>query len=327
LIDGVITGTTTDGVSYVVPVFNKRRFLRQVIAGLAAQRGAFAREFIFIDDGSTDGSRDELEQHAPVLGDVRILSQANAGPSVTTNRGLRAARFPLVKLVDGDDVLLPDATAQLRVALERHPEAALAYGQSATYADAEDALARIGPDYFMGARPAEPPPERIEQALKPLLRECYLGPSNCLIRRDLALAVGGSDERVFVQDYSLLLRLAARAAFVALDAPVVLHPAAPQDRLNDGGPQLLHDTNLTVAHFLAEHDVPPDLAAMATRRAMTRAWLWAKRREGATPLSRWYWLRLASYLPLPALRASLLEASCGAFTLSRDVRRSMPSAP
>jgi glycosyltransferase involved in cell wall biosynthesis len=315
-------GTTTDGVSYVVPVFNKRRFLRQVIAGLGSQRGDFAREFIFIDDGSTDGSREELEQHAPALGDVRIMGQANAGPSVTTNRGLRAARFPLVKLVDGDDVLLPDATAQLLIALQRHPDAALAYGQSATYADAEDALARIGQ-----ARATEQPPERIEQALKPLLRECYLGPSNCLIRRDFALAVGGSDERVFVQDYSLLLRLATRAAFVALDAPVVLHPAAPQDRLNDGGPQLLHDTNLTLVHFLAEHDVPPELATMATRRAMTRAWLWAKRREGVTPLSRWYWLRLASYLPLPALRASLLEASCGAFTLSRTVRRSQPAAP
>ena len=148
-----------------------------------------------------------------------------------------------------------------------------------------------------------------------------------LLRRDLALSVGGCDERVFVQDYSLLLRLAARALFVALDTPVVLHPAAPQDRLNDGGPQLLHDTNLTVVHFLAEHRVPPELATLATRRAMTRAWLWAKRREGVTPLSRWYWLRLASYLPLPSLRARLLEASCGAFTRSLPVRRSQPAAP
>jgi glycosyltransferase involved in cell wall biosynthesis len=313
-------GAPEHGVSFVIPVFNKRRFLRQVIVGLAAQRGDFAREFIFIDDGSTDGSRAELERLTPGLADSRILSQANAGPSVTTNRGLRDARFPLVKLVDGDDVLLPDATAQLMTALAGHPDAALAFGQSATYADAEDALARIA-----RAQPAEQPPERVEQALQPLLRECYLGPSNCLIRRDLALSVGGCDERVFVQDYSLLLRLAKRAPFVALDVPVVLHPATPQDRLNDGGPQLLHDTNLTVVHFLAEHRVPPALATMATRRAMTRAWLWAKRREGVNPLSRWYWLRLASYLPLPLLRARLLDASCGAFTLSRPVRRSHPA--
>jgi glycosyltransferase involved in cell wall biosynthesis len=315
-------GTPEHGVSFVIPVFNKRRFLRQVIVGLASQRGGFAREFIFIDDGSSDGSRAELERLTPGLADSRILTQANTGPSVTTNRGLREARFALVKLVDGDDVLLPDATAQLLNALARHPEAALAYGQSATYADAEDALARLGQ-----ARPSEPPPERLEHALQPLLRECYLGPSNCLIRRDLALAVGGCDERVFVQDYSLLLRLAERASFVALDVPVVLHPATPQDRLNDGGPQLLHDTNLTVVHFLAEHRVPAALATMATRRAMTRAWLWAKRREGVSAFSRWYWLRLASYLPLPGLRARLLEASCGAFTLSRPVRRSPPAVP
>lgn len=315
-------GTPEDGVSFVVPVFNKRRFLKQVVAGLAAQRGDFAREFIFIDDGSTDGSHAELEERAKALPEARIIAQANAGPSVTTNRGLRAAHFPFVKLVDGDDVLLPEATAQLLAALARHPEAALAYGQSAYYADAEDALAKIA------QAPSTPaPPERIEHALKALLRECYLGPSNCLIRRDAALAVGGSDERVFVQDYSLLLRLSEKAPFVAFDAPIVLHPSTPQDRLNDGGPQLLHDTNLTVVHFLAEHRVAPDLATMATRRAMTRAWLWAKRREDVSALSRWYWLRLAAYLPLPQLRPWLLDKSCAAFTLSRPVRRSEPASP
>ena len=316
-------GAPQEGVSFVVPVFNKRRFLRQVIAGLKAQHGDFAREFIFIDDGSTDSSREELERRAGDLSNARVLGQANAGPSVATNRGLREARFPLVKLVDGDDVLLPEATAQLCAALGRHPEAALAYGRSAYYRDAEDALARIAQG---GA--SERPPERVENALPGLLRECYLGPSNCLIRKDSALAVGGCDERVFVQDYSLLLRLSATGPFVALDVPVVLHPSTPDGRLNDGGPQLLHDTNLTVAHFLAEHDLPPALADMATRRAMTRAWLWAKRREGASPLSRWYWLRLAAYLPLPALRPRLLGQSYGAFTLSRSVRRSYPaSAP
>ena len=195
------TGAPSEGVSFVVPVYNKQRFLPHVIAGLAAQHGDFPREFIFIDDGSTDGSAAALAQHVGALNNARVISQTNVGPSVTTNRGLRAAQYPLVKLVDGDDVLLPDATLRLMTALARHPEAVVAYGQSAYYTDAADALARIA------MPPAtEQPPERIEHALKGLLRECYLGPSNCLIRRDAALKVGGSDERVFVQDYSLLLR-------------------------------------------------------------------------------------------------------------------------
>lgn len=317
----MVTGTPpTDGISYVVPVYNKRRFLRQVIAGLATQEGVFPREFIFIDDGSTDGSAEALEEQIGALNVARLIRQSNVGPSVTTNRGLRESKYPLVKLVDGDDVLLPDATIKLSAALARHPAALVAYGKSATYASAEDALARIALK-----PPREQPEERIDHALKGLLRECYLGPSNCLIRREAALAVGGSDERIFVQDYSLLLRLAALGPFVAVDGPVVLHPETPEDRLNDGGPQLLHDTNLTVAHFLAEHDVPDELATMAVRRAMTRAWLWAKRREGVSPFSRWYALRLAAYLPFANLRPKLLAQSCGAFTLSREVKRSSPA--
>ena len=43
-------------VSFVIPVFNKAKFLKYVIESLKQQSGKFEREFIFIDDGSTDNS-------------------------------------------------------------------------------------------------------------------------------------------------------------------------------------------------------------------------------------------------------------------------------
>ena len=310
------------GVSFVIPVYNKRPFLPQVVAGLKAQRGDFAREFIFIDDGSTDGSDDELQRLAAALPEARVLRQPNAGPSVATNRGIGEARHPLIKLVDGDDVLLPDATLRLQQALCRHPEAVLAYGGSDYYASQAEALAKIR-EAPMSDRQDE---ERVEDALPALLRECYLGPSNCLLRTSAARAAGGCDERVFVQDYSLLLRLAIKGAFVATAIPVALHPRSTEARLNDGGPQVLHDANLTLAFFLAEQALPPALVRKAVRRGLTRAWLWAKRREGASALASWSWLRLAAYLPVPGLAPALLRRSCGAFTLSRKVRLSQPAA-
>ena len=51
-----------NGVSYIVTVYNKASFLPATIAALAAQQGDFEREFIFVDDGSTDGSIDQLRQ-------------------------------------------------------------------------------------------------------------------------------------------------------------------------------------------------------------------------------------------------------------------------
>ena len=44
------------GVSFIVTVYNKREFLPRVLAALAAQSGDFGREYVFVDDGSTDGS-------------------------------------------------------------------------------------------------------------------------------------------------------------------------------------------------------------------------------------------------------------------------------
>ena len=305
----------TPGVSYVVPVYNKRPFLPAMIAGLAAQRGGFAREFVFIDDGSTDGSGALLAELTATWPAVRILRQPNRGPSIATNRGIAAAQFTLIKLVDGDDVLLPDATQMLRDMLLRHPQAVVAYGRLERYRLAEDALMRIERD----ASPAMP--ARLEHALPMLLRQTDIGPSNCLLRTSAARAVDGCDERVFTQDYSLLLRLATCGPFVATDTVVALAPTGTADRINDGGPQVLHDCNLTLMYFLSEHRLPRGLVRPAIRRALTRAALWARRRERAGLFSRWGLMRLLGAVPVGPLQLALLRRSSGAFTVSRRVRR------
>ena len=41
-------------VSFVVTVFNKAEYLPLVIRSLDAQIGDFEREYVFVDDGSTD---------------------------------------------------------------------------------------------------------------------------------------------------------------------------------------------------------------------------------------------------------------------------------
>lgn len=307
------------GVSFLIPVYNKRTYLPVVVAALQAQRGEFEREFVFVDDGSTDGSGALLAELAVHWPQARILSQPNRGPSVATNRAIAAARLQHVKLVDGDDVLLPDATARLLALLDRHPEAVLAYGLTEPYASPAQARERLAASPPTGEDGAEP--VRRGPDLAALLRQTDLGPSNCLIRTSALRAAGGCDERVFVQDYSLLLRLAAQGPFVGTDAVVALTPDAAGNRINDGGPQILHDSNLTLLLFLSERKLPAALAAPAVRRALTRAWLWARRREHASLLSRWWLLRLLGWLPCASLRLALLRRSCAAFTLSAPVRR------
>jgi glycosyltransferase involved in cell wall biosynthesis len=303
------------GVSFVVTVYNKREYLPAVVAGLAAQRGDFPREFIFVDDGSTDGSAEAVRQLTSGWSGVQILGQANLGPSRATNRGLAAARHKLVKLVDGDDVLLPDAAALLREALLRHDAAVLAHGRTDDYADATEAVARLQ------TPPAGAAAVTAFDALPRFLRSCDLGPSACMVRREAALLVGGCDERVFIQDYSLFLRLAAAGPFLRLDAPVALLPGGPRRHLNDGGPQVPHDLNLALFHFLSEREVPAHLRRRAVHRGLQRAWKWARRREGATMLDPAFRMLLAGYVARRARSLALLQQSCAAFAASRPVRR------
>jgi glycosyltransferase involved in cell wall biosynthesis len=302
------------GVSYVITVYNKRPFLPQVIAGLAAQRGEFAREFVFVDDGSADGSAAEIARLTEGWPALRIIAQSNQGSSHATNRGIAETRYSFVKLVDGDDVLLPHATTALLDALAKDKNAVLAHGRTEFYASREAALERL-----VQPRAGAPTYSVTPDPLPSLLLEGFsIGPSNSLFSADAARAVGGCDERVFTQDYSLALRLATVGSFVESDETVALCPAVAEGRVNDGGPQILHDVNLSIAYFLKEHRLAPSLVRDAVRRATTRAYHWARRREGAKLFSYWTWLRLLAELPRPS--ADLVEQSCGAFIVSRRVR-------
>ena len=89
-------------VSYIVTVYNKALYLPFVIRGLAGQEGEFEREFIFVDDGSTDDSvkiLGELKETLP--GRVEIIEQDNKGPSVATNKGFEASTGDMRGTSDG----------------------------------------------------------------------------------------------------------------------------------------------------------------------------------------------------------------------------------
>jgi glycosyltransferase involved in cell wall biosynthesis len=107
-------------VSAVLPVFNARPFLDEALASLSAQT-FIDFELIAVDDGSTDGSRQRLEQERD--GRFRLLFHpTNRGPSAARNTGVAVARGKYIAFLDADDVALP-ARLQTQVEfLERHSE-------------------------------------------------------------------------------------------------------------------------------------------------------------------------------------------------------------
>lgn len=303
------------GISYVTTVYNKTPFLPAVVAGLAAQRGDFEREYVFVDDGSSDGSVDELERLTAGLQNVTIHRQENAGQSAALNRGFAIAKMPIIKPLDGDDVLLPDASGQLLEALERY-RATVAIGWDGRY-DLDNPLDL---ESYVDPRGGGEP-DVLDEPLAWVLRRARFNPSCMMVRAESLAEIGGCDPEIFVADYSLNLRLASLGRFVSLDQTVFLAPAEADGRVSGDGAQILHDINLALANFL---DQTPALTVAqrryACQRATQRAWKWAKRINGAPPFGVHHRRYLRSLLPLGGRESALCRDSCTAFRETRSVK-------
>jgi glycosyltransferase involved in cell wall biosynthesis len=89
-------------VSVIVPVYNAEPYLAECIESLLAQT-LDSCEFIFVNDGSRDGSLAILERYRMSDSRVRIIDQDNQGVSAARNAGLAAARGMYIGFVDSDD--------------------------------------------------------------------------------------------------------------------------------------------------------------------------------------------------------------------------------
>ena len=94
-------------VSVVVPAYNVAEYVRHCLQSLEDQD--YERlEIVVVDDGSTDGTGEIIEELAGASQSrIRHSHQPNAGLSGARNSGLARCEGQLVVFVDGDDVVAP----------------------------------------------------------------------------------------------------------------------------------------------------------------------------------------------------------------------------
>ena len=282
---------TSKGVSFVVPVYNKAQYLPQVLKALHAQVGEFEREYIFVDDGSTDGSGELVREITGDWPNTTIVSQENKGSAGASNRGIELAQMPYIKFLDADDLLTADATLSLLDTLHGS-EACLAYGDRIHFKPEERIDTKAVPGDQTGSR-------LIEDPLLRVLRNALFNPSQFLVRTDCVKKVGGCDERiVHSQEYSLALRLASRWPFLALEKIVSFVQTADSGALGSNRAMQLKRVTMATAFFLSDTpDTPTDLQNYVCRRSAKRAMIFVRRNYRSRKIWKWYGKVLRTYLP------------------------------
>lgn len=94
-------------ISVVVPVYNAEEYLDQCIESLLFQTLA-AYEFIFVNDGSIDNSKNIIENYQKQDSRIKLVNQVNQGVSAARNAGIAIAQGEYIGFVDADDYVSPD---------------------------------------------------------------------------------------------------------------------------------------------------------------------------------------------------------------------------
>jgi glycosyltransferase involved in cell wall biosynthesis len=111
--------------SVVTISFNQRQYLEEALTSVLTQDYP-AIEYIVVDPGSTDGSRELIESFRDRL--AHIVFEPDQGAADGLNKGFQHASGDIFGFLNSDDVLLAGAMRRVRQAFEQNPDCDIVMG-------------------------------------------------------------------------------------------------------------------------------------------------------------------------------------------------------
>lgn len=203
-------------ISVIIPLYNKASEIERTLRSVARQ-SVQPLEIIVVDDGSTDGSAEVVEAMALPL--VRLVRQQNMGVSAARNRAMQMAQGEWVALLDGDDSWQVEYLENVERMIECYP----AVGAIGTAFWVDDGKKMVEGD--------TPKKEGVVDFFAESMSRYVLIPSATVVRRDLALAMGGFPEGMRMAEDQYLWTKIARTAQVAFSPRrLVVYSRAAENR-------------------------------------------------------------------------------------------------
>lgn len=94
-------------VSIIIPVYNVEKYLAECIESILKQTHKNL-EIIFVNDGSTDRSKQILEDYKNKDNRIKVIHKKNEGVSIARNTGIDCATGEYICFSDADDYLMID---------------------------------------------------------------------------------------------------------------------------------------------------------------------------------------------------------------------------
>lgn len=182
-------------LTVILPVYNAKCWLSLSLDSMLRQSWSDF-ELLCLDDGSTDGSLDILQEYAERDGRVRVFAFEHIGLVNILNEGLRLASSPLIARMDADDVAHPKRFERQIQRIKQQPDL-VALGSGMDCIDENGRLLK-----------RHTPPVGHEKVMEMMLWQTALAHPTVMMRKEAVLQAGGYRACcVHAEDYDLWLRL------------------------------------------------------------------------------------------------------------------------
>ena len=154
-------------ISVIVPIYNIKEYLERCIDSILAQTYQNI-EVLMVDDGSTDGTSELVDEIALKDSRIRVFHKENGGSSSARNLAMREAKGHYFSFIDSDDYIEPDMMEKLYQAIQT---SGMPIAQGAR--EEIDEQGNILPDICI------PPEKETVYASKEFMRELLLHKGDC----------------------------------------------------------------------------------------------------------------------------------------------------
>lgn len=277
-------------ISIITPTYNRELFLSQMIESVLAQTHR-EWELIIVDDGSTDNSKELVQQYIDKDPRINYLQQENQGQSIARNKGLAVANGEFICFLDSDNYWPQDKLEKSVQAFKDYPDADIVYGDCVTIDEQGTELHRNNMKRHSG---------RIAHLL---LKDNFVSMNTAMTKKTCFNEMGGmSGTRRVADDYDLWLKFSARFKFQYIPEYMVFYRVM-KNQISTNKKLRFETNEKIIVDFIAKY---PDaitekqkkegLAAFYSRKARhyakenkTESWNAIKKAIALTPFSLQTW--------------------------------------
>lgn len=260
-------------VSFVVPVYNAKRFLAETLDSILNQTHNNI-EVVCVNDASTDSSGEILSQYALKDARMRIVNaECNKGVSCARNLGFQYVTGEFIWFFDSDDLIHPNAVKFALAAIDK-------YGADFSYTPIERIAENVSYEDCMASSHAYIM-ENMPYATDPFrcFKGNYFGLQHCLVKKSLLDDIRFLPGLKYGEDRLFLTQLLAKSPkCVYLPFPFVYYRQHSESACHSLGNDKIKDSLKEVVRRsvdLLRTDVPDEL------RSVVGTWL---KKKGASEI-------------------------------------------